>query len=99
MKAADESREMTNRPRSRQRVGLSDTDPEAERVLVELARRSPDFKKLAQVFSLNRIGSALVMAEPRDDYPSEIGPQRDSANAARSEMTRSAGDEDQVAAL
>jgi hypothetical protein len=54
---------MSRRRSSNHRTGLSDTDPEADLVLIELARRAPAHKKLAQVFSTNRTVRALAVAE------------------------------------
>ena len=53
----------------KQRTGISDTDPEVERKLIELTRAMPDWKKIEQVFSLIETTRALSMAGLRKRYP------------------------------
>ncbi|MGA9770882.1 MAG: hypothetical protein WBV94_17710 [Blastocatellia bacterium] len=53
----------------RQRAGISDTDPEAERKIIELARAMPDWKKIEQVFLLIETTRALSMAGLQERYP------------------------------
>ncbi len=53
----------------KQRTGISDTDPEVERKLIELTRTMPDWKKIEQVFSLIETTRALSMAGLRKRYP------------------------------
>lgn len=53
----------------KQRTGLSDTDPETERVMIELARATPDWKKIEQVCSMIETTRALAMAGLRERYP------------------------------
>lgn len=48
--------------------GLSDTSPEAERVLIEGYRRMSPAEKLERVFSLNRALEQLQAARIRADY-------------------------------
>lgn len=47
---------------------LSDTSPEAERVLIEGYRRMSPAEKLARVFSLNRALEQLARARIRAQY-------------------------------
>jgi len=53
----------------KQRSGLSDTTPEAERVWVELARAMPGPKKINQVFDLIESVRSFSMAGLRSRYP------------------------------
>ena len=53
----------------KQRTGLSDTDPETERVMIELARATPDWKKIEQVCAMIETTRALAMAGLRERYP------------------------------
>ena len=53
----------------KQRTGLSDTDPETERVWIELVRKMPDWKKIDQVFSMIEMTRALAMSGLRSRYP------------------------------
>ena len=57
---------MTSGPdRGSERPPLSDTSPEAEKVLIELYRRMPAWQKLGQVADLNRTVEELAMADIR----------------------------------
>lgn len=51
------------------RLGLSDTSPEAEKVLIELYRRMPGWQKVQQVLELNRAVNELALADIRRRYP------------------------------
>lgn len=53
----------------KQRMGLSDTDPETERVLIELVRATPDGKKIQQIFDSIETTRAFAMAGLRSRYP------------------------------
>ena len=53
----------------KQRKGLSDTTPEAERVLIELARAMPDAKKIDQVFELIETVRRFGMIGLQSRYP------------------------------
>jgi len=53
----------------KQRTGLADTDPEMERVMIELARTTPDWKKIEQVCAMIETTHALAMAGLRERYP------------------------------
>lgn len=53
----------------KQRTGLSDTDPETERMMIELARATPDWKKIEQIFSTIEATRAMAMAGLRSRYP------------------------------
>jgi hypothetical protein len=53
----------------KQRSGLSDTDPGAERVMIELARAMPDWKKIEQVCSMIETTRALATSGLRERYP------------------------------
>jgi len=46
-----------------------DTSAEAERVLIDLARRMPPWRKLALVGEMNRTVRALALAGLRQRYP------------------------------
>ena len=48
---------------------LGDTDPEAERILIEAARVTPAWKKCEQIVSAIRMGRDLAMAGLRVRYP------------------------------
>ena len=48
---------------------LSDTSPEAEKVLVELYRRAPSWKKLRQVSELTRMVQELALSDIRRRHP------------------------------
>jgi hypothetical protein len=53
----------------KQRTGISDTDPEVERKMIEITRAMPDWKKIEQVFSIIETTRALSMAGLRERYP------------------------------
>jgi hypothetical protein len=53
----------------KQRTGISDTDPQVERKMIELARAMPDWKKIEQVFSLIETTRALAKSGLRARYP------------------------------
>lgn len=46
-----------------------DTSPEAERVLIELVRRAPMWKRAAQLADLIEMRRLLIMADLRRRYP------------------------------
>jgi len=48
---------------------LSDTDPEAERILIELARVTPAWKKCEQIVAAIKTERELAMAGLRRRYP------------------------------
>ena len=48
---------------------LSDTDAEAERILIELARVTPAWKKCEQIVSATMTGRDLAMAGLKLRYP------------------------------
>jgi len=58
----------THRDRAK-RLPLSDTSPEAERVLIDLYRRMPPSRKLKQVLDLNRTVELLALANIRRRHP------------------------------
>lgn len=53
----------------RKRSVVLDSDPETERVLIEIARTTPVWKKFRQVGALNRMCRAFAMAGIRQRYP------------------------------
>ena len=53
----------------RNRSAVLDTDPETELVLIEMARRTPVWKKFRQVGALNQMCRAFAMAGIRQRYP------------------------------
>ena len=57
----------------RKRAIVLDTDPEAERMLIELARATPDWKKLEQVEAMIKATRSLAMAGLKDRYPEASG--------------------------
>jgi hypothetical protein len=48
---------------------LSDTSPEAEKVLIELYRQAPPWKKLLQVSQLTRMVQELALCDIRRRHP------------------------------
>lgn len=54
---------------TKSRLGLQDTSPDAERVLIELARRTPVWRKFEQVAEATETCRALAMAVLRERYP------------------------------
>jgi hypothetical protein len=48
---------------------FTDPDPEAERVLVEMIRRAPLWKRAAQLSGLIEARRALILADLRRRYP------------------------------
>jgi hypothetical protein len=48
---------------------LSDTDPEAERMMIELARNTPAWEKCEQIVAAIRTERELAMAGLRGRYP------------------------------
>lgn len=53
----------------KKRSAVLDIDPETELVLIEIARRTPMWKKFRQVGALNRMCRAFAMAGIRQRYP------------------------------
>src|SRR5690348_13611001 len=51
------------------RQPLSDTSPEAEKVLIELYRQAPAWKKLRQVSQLTRMVQELALCDIRRRHP------------------------------
>ena len=54
---------------AKSRLGLEDTTPEAESVLIELARATPVWRKFEQVAETTLTCRAFAMAGLRDRYP------------------------------
>ena len=54
---------------ARKRATVLDTDPETERLLIELSRNRPIWKQFRQVGALNRMTRAFAMAGIRQRYP------------------------------
>jgi len=48
---------------------LTDTDPEAERMLVEMLRRAPVWKRAEQLAGLIHARRVLILADLRRRYP------------------------------
>ena len=48
---------------------FDDTDEETERVLIEITRAMPDWKKCRQIFSLIETGRQLALTGLRERYP------------------------------
>lgn len=53
----------------KQRAAVLDTDAETERVLIELTRAMPDWKKFRQIAALSEGCRRLALAGLRDRYP------------------------------
>jgi len=54
---------------AKKRFAVLDTDPETEKILIELSRTMPVWKKFRQVGALNRMTRAFAMAGIRQRYP------------------------------
>jgi hypothetical protein len=54
---------------TKSRLGLEDTTPEAERVLIELARATPVWRKFEQVAQTTETCRAFAMAGLRERHP------------------------------
>ena len=54
---------------TKSRLGLEDTTPEAERVIIELARATPVWRKFEQVAETTETCRAFAMAGLRERYP------------------------------
>jgi hypothetical protein len=50
-------------------VTINDTHPEAERILTELLRQAPVWRKMEMMAELNRTADHLAMEGLRDIYP------------------------------
>ena len=50
-------------------MSSQDTDPEAERVLIEMLRRTPIWKRAEQLAGLIHARNVLVLADLRRRYP------------------------------
>ena len=50
-------------------MAITDTDPEAERVLTELLRKAPPWRKLEMLEDLNRTATQLAMVGLRARFP------------------------------
>jgi hypothetical protein len=57
----------------RKRAVVLDTDPEIERLLVDLARATPDWRKLEQVEAMIKATRSLAMAGLKDRHPQASG--------------------------
>ncbi|HYO90013.1 MAG TPA: hypothetical protein VEQ40_00165 [Pyrinomonadaceae bacterium] len=55
--------------RHRATTQLQDTTPEAERVLIELTRRAPMWKRAEQLSNLIHAHRVLILADLRRRYP------------------------------
>ncbi|HWT00921.1 MAG TPA: hypothetical protein VN256_11805 [Pyrinomonadaceae bacterium] len=60
-----------------------DTTPEAERVLIELTRRTPMWKRAEQLFNLIHAGRVLILADLRRRYPNAGADELHKRMAAR----------------
>jgi hypothetical protein len=54
---------------TKSRLGLEDTSPEAERVLIDLARVTPVWRKFEQIAETTETCRAFAMAGLRKRYP------------------------------
>jgi hypothetical protein len=57
----------------RKRAVVLDTDPEVERMLIDLARATPDWRKLEQVEAMIKATRSLAMVGLKDRYPQASG--------------------------
>ena len=55
--------------KTKSRLGLEDTSPEAEGVLIELARNTPVWRKFEQVAETTETCRAFAMSSLREKYP------------------------------
>jgi hypothetical protein len=62
---------------------LQDTTPEAERVLIELTRRTPMWKRAEQLSNLIHTGRVLLLADLRRRYPNAGSTELHKRMAAR----------------
>ena len=60
---------MTSAMGTKSRLGLEDTSPDAERVLIELARATPVWRKFEQIAETTETCRAFAMAGLRKRYP------------------------------
>ena len=51
------------------KLETDDTDPEAERVLIEMLRRTPTWKRAEQLAGLIHARNVLILADLRRRYP------------------------------
>lgn len=51
------------------KLEADDTDPEAERVLIEMLRRTPTWKRAEQLAGLIHARNVLILADLRRRYP------------------------------
>ena len=58
-----------DRSKTKTRSGLSDTDPEAERIMIELTRVRPVWKKLGAVADMTEACRQLAMVGLKTRYP------------------------------
>ncbi|PYS46985.1 MAG: hypothetical protein DMF68_17365 [Acidobacteria bacterium] len=62
---------------------LQDTTPEAERVLIELTRQTPMWKRAEQLSNLIFTGRVLILADLRRRYPNADADELHKRMAAR----------------
>ncbi|HEX8887897.1 MAG TPA: hypothetical protein VF779_01895 [Pyrinomonadaceae bacterium] len=62
---------------------LQDTTPEAERVLIEMLRRMPMWKRAEQLSNLIHAGRVLILADLRRRYPNAGADELHKRMAAR----------------
>ena len=63
-------------------MSLTDTDPETDRVLTELLRKAPVWRKMEMLAELNRTANQLALEGLRDRFP----------NATEAELKRNLAD-------
>ena len=64
-------------------TGSQDTTPEAERVLIELTRSAPIWKRAAQLSNLIQARRVLILADLRRRYPDAVADELHKRMAAR----------------
>ena len=70
------------------RLGLSDTDPDIERMMLEAARRLSPGERLMRVFELNRAAEIMSLAGIRQRHGTGLSPREEQLRLAALRLDR-----------
>jgi hypothetical protein len=70
------------------RLGLSDTDPDVDRMMIEAARRLSPGERLMRVFDLNRAAETMALAGIRQRHGDSLSPREEQLRLAALRLDR-----------
>lgn len=76
------------REMSKPRLGMSDTDPEVQRILTEAARRMTPWERLMRVGELNRAAEMMALAGIRERHGNDLSPREEQLRLAALRLDR-----------